>query len=45
MPINFPSSPAVGDRYTFNNQTWEWNGYGWESVGSLEIVIDGGGVV
>jgi len=28
--IEFPSTPVVGDTYTFNGRTWEWNGSGWE---------------
>ncbi len=27
--INFPSSPTVGQSYTFNGRTWTWNGQGW----------------
>lgn len=30
--IEFPSSPAVGDTYTYNTRTWAWNGDGWERV-------------
>lgn len=31
MPlIDFPSSPAVNDQYTFEGRTWLWNGNGWE---------------
>lgn len=29
MPINFPSSPSVNQTYTYNNQTWVWNGTAW----------------
>lgn len=28
--INFPASPALNDTYTFNNNTWLWNGGGWQ---------------
>lgn len=28
--IDFPTSPAVGDTYTYNTRTWRWNGEGWE---------------
>lgn len=30
MPINFPSSPALNDTYTFNNITWIFNGEAWD---------------
>ena len=31
MPLNFPSSPAVNDQYTFAGRTWVWNGSAWDS--------------
>lgn len=31
MPtINFPSSPFVGQTYSFNGRTWVWNSYAWD---------------
>jgi hypothetical protein len=27
--INFPSSPALNDTYTFSGKTWKWNGTTW----------------
>ena len=27
--IDFPSSPATGQSYTFAGRTWVWNGRGW----------------
>lgn len=27
--INFPSSPTVGQTYTFNGKTWTYNAIGW----------------
>jgi len=30
VSIDFPTSPANGDTYTFNGRTWQWNGSGWE---------------
>jgi len=30
MPtINFPTAPATGQEYSFNNKTWKYNGTGW----------------
>lgn len=36
MPIDFPSSPATGDSYTYGSKQWIWNGSRWtiSSVGS-----------
>lgn len=36
--IDFPSSPSLGQNYTFNGRTWEWNGYAWDIIG-----LSGGG--
>jgi hypothetical protein len=30
--IDFPSSPANGQQYTFNGRTWQFNGYGWVQI-------------
>lgn len=30
MAIDFPSSPTIGQTYTYNGRSWEWNGEGWE---------------
>lgn len=32
--IDFPSSPNLGQKYTFNGRTWEWNGYAWDISGA-----------
>lgn len=29
MPINFPTSPSIGQSYTYNNTIWLWNGTAW----------------
>jgi hypothetical protein len=29
VPIDFPSSPAVDDTYTYSGRTWKYNGEGW----------------
>lgn len=31
MAINFPSSPYVGEIYTYGGYSWEWNGTYWET--------------
>lgn len=31
MAINFPSSPTVGDIYTYASRSWQWNGQGWQA--------------
>lgn len=48
MAINFPSSPLVGDLYTFNGKTWQWDGSYWIFVSSTNTLSSattvGGGV-
>ena len=31
MPLNFPTSPAVNEQYTFGGRTWIWDGSAWNS--------------
>ncbi len=38
MAINFPTSPTVGQNYTYNSRTWQWNGEGWQAVPGPVIV-------
>ena len=32
MPINFPSSPTIGDVYSYNTRNWKWDGTAWYQV-------------
>ncbi len=34
MPVNFPTSPALNDTYTYSGRVWKWNGKAWESISS-----------
>ena len=34
MAINFPSSPALNETYTFGSKSWYWNGAGWAASGN-----------
>lgn len=36
MPIDFPSSPSVGQVYTFGSRTWTWTGYGWQATSTTQ---------
>jgi hypothetical protein len=37
MPIDFPNPPlTVGQLYSFNSTTWQWNGYSWIVYSTLE---------
>lgn len=29
MPIDFPSTPTIGDIYTYNDRSWTWSGAVW----------------
>ena len=33
MALNFPSNPSVGDTYSVNGETWQWNGHCWTAIG------------
>lgn len=32
MPIDFPTSPATNQVYSYNNRSWTWNGSAWLSA-------------
>lgn len=41
--LNFPSSPTIGERYTANDKTWEWDGSSWNGVPiKIYSSVDGG---
>lgn len=29
MAVNFPDSPTIGDTFSFNGKTYEWDGTSW----------------
>ena len=37
MALTFPTSPTVGDTYTYNSRTWEWDGSVWEAVNTSDL--------
>ena len=44
MPIlDFPTSPALNDTYSFGGKTWVWNGQGWQlqNQGAINGIIIG----
>jgi microcystin-dependent protein len=43
MPIDFPSSPALNDTYTYNNRVWKWNGTYWQANGFGTLAATSGG--
>ena len=45
MSLNFPSSPATGDSYSFGSRSWVWNGYAWDSTGTSVSGGGGGGSI
>lgn len=48
MPIDFPSSPEIGDVYTYNNRSWTFSGQVWtpnraQYTANRDIISDGDG--
>ena len=33
--ISFPTSPAINDTYSYNGNTWVWNGVLWNKVNGI----------
>ena len=46
MALNFPSLPTIGDIYSYNEYSWQWNGTYWESysTGFNYLPLSGGTV-
>jgi hypothetical protein len=38
MALDFPSSPAVGDSYTYGTRIWQYNGAAWILAGNINPV-------
>jgi len=38
MAINFPTSPTVGQTYTYSGRSYQWNGNGWQAYPPPQIV-------
>ena len=34
MSLSFPQNPVIGDQYSANSTTWEWDGTAWIVIGS-----------
>jgi len=38
MPtLDFPTSPALNEEYTFSGRTWKWNGTAWQVAGGTAL--------
>lgn len=37
MPINFPTSPASQEIYSFGGYSWQWDGTSWVSIGQTTV--------
>src|SRR5690606_12694984 len=35
--MDFPSSPTIGQEYTYSGRTWRYNGKGWQLVTELSV--------
>ena len=45
MAINFPTSPSIGQLYSFGGYSWQWNGGYWESYSPESFLSTTGGTV
>lgn len=41
--LDFPSSPSIGQIYTANGHSWQWDGVSWSSVNSGVLPVVNGG--
>lgn len=48
MALNFPTSPALNEYYSYNDRVWKWNGYAWSitpaSAGTALNFVGSGGI-
>ena len=42
MAISFPTSPTLGQIYTYNTVSYQWNGYAWDNIANQFSNLDGG---
>ena len=45
MAIDFPTSPALNEIYSYGGRSWQWNGYAWDVYSSGTSGITGTYVV
>jgi hypothetical protein len=39
--LTFPLNPSIGDRYTVDNKTWEWDGITWKLLAASKLSLFG----
>lgn len=42
--INFPTTPALNDVYTFGTYSWKWDGSGWQRLANIALSVTSGTV-
>lgn len=42
MTLEFPANPTSGQRYTFGDVTWRWNGYAWNKDAYTDLNVSTG---
>ena len=39
MALNFPTNPTVGQIYTVNGESWQWDGHCWQVAGEVATYV------